>query len=105
MFAHHSAIPVSESAMGIYQEIIPLTGKEWTRSSTTFQIAVKYAGNLANTHVTIKRPEPSIELDRTSYSWTSMAHITITAPGLIMQSKEVARLSDADGCFRRNIDQ
>ena len=96
---HESTIPVSETALGIYQEVVRIEGREWTKTGTAFEASVAYLDKKASTRVTIKQSEMTVELDRSSYSWISTAYIKITAPDLPTDPSEAAKLSDVDGCF------
>ena len=96
---YESMIPVSEIALGIYQEIVRIEGREWTKTGTAFEVSVAYLDKKVSTRVTIKQSEMTVELDRRSYSWISTAGIKITAPDLPTDPSKAAKLSDVDGCF------
>ena len=96
---YENTIPVSEIARGIYQEIVRIEGREWTRAGAVFEVGVAYLDKKVSTRITIKQSEMAVELDRRSYSWTGTAGIKITVPDLPTDPSEEAKLSDIEGCF------
>ena len=96
---YKSMIPVSEGETGIYQEIIRMAGRQWTKSGTAFRINVKYQDKQAGVGITMRPPEMSIKMDKESYSWTAKAYLTVTVPGLLRSPSSAAKLSDVSGCL------
>lgn len=77
---YKNSIPVVEQSKGIYQEIIPVQGKEWELPGENYKIKSKYKNQ--STSLTIHTSDfgATLELDQKVYSWTDKVYIVLVAP-------------------------
>lgn len=93
---YKNTIPVSESAKGIYQEVIRVEGKDWSTPGSKYKIQAKYLNKEANLDVFTSDFKIIIELDQKVYSWRDKVYITVVAPELVKNPKAIEEIGSTE---------
>lgn len=91
---YKNTIPVSESAKGIYQEIVRVEGKDWSKPGSKYKIKAKYLNKEAELDVFTSDFGIVIELDQKVYSWRDKVHIFVVAPELVKDPQSVEEIGN-----------
>lgn len=78
---YKNSIPVDPEGNGIYQEIVLVDGKGWSRTrGEEYEIIAEYGGREARLTIFTSNFGATIELDQKVYTWTDKVYITVVAP-------------------------
>lgn len=88
-------IPVKKEANGIYQEIIDISGEDWSTPGGEYSINAKYLEKTSSVIVFRSDFGINIELDKLYYSWTDKVYITVVAPDLILDPTKINLIGDS----------
>lgn len=73
-------IPIDSTKNGIYQQVIPVKGKEWDVIGAEFKVIVEHHGHSAEIVIWRSDFGTTIALDQKVYTWTDKVYITVVAP-------------------------
>ncbi|MDE1765833.1 MAG: SIR2 family protein [Thaumarchaeota archaeon] len=78
---YKNSIPVQQFGNGIYQEIILVGGKDWSRvPGSQFRAVAEFDGKTAEVVIYTSNFGATIQLDQKVYTWTDRVYITVVAP-------------------------
>lgn len=93
---YKNTIPVVEQSKGIYQEIIPVQGKEWELPGEKYEIKSKYKNQSAALTIYTSDFGATLELDQKVYSWTDKVYIVLVAPDYNLDPTKEEILGDKE---------
>lgn len=91
---YKNTIPVSLEAKGIYQEIVRVEGKDWSKPGSEYKVVAEYNDKKAEVSVFTSDFGITIELDQKVYSWTDKVFITVVAPDLIYDPDNIQSIGN-----------
>ena len=89
---HKNIISVSADAKGMYQEIIPIIGEDWSKPGSTYTIQAKYSEKTAKIKIHTSVSGTTLHLDQKVYSWRDKVSVTVVATDLVGDPKSIEEI-------------
>lgn len=78
---YKKTISVEQFGTGIYQDVVLVGGKDWSRvPNSQFKVVAEFGGQTAEVIIYTSHFGATVQLDQKVYTWTDRVYITVVAP-------------------------